>query len=138
MLFIDTSHTVKTGGDVTWIFARSCRAWRPASTCISTTLPARGLPGAVGDEGWGWNESYLVRSFLSYNSAFEVVWGTQYMLQRHHDERPGRVPGRARGPRDVRGAGGGASRNAEASRMPLLQAQVGPCPRRGALLYLAC
>jgi hypothetical protein len=27
----------------------------------------------------------LVRSFLSYNSAFEIVWGSQYMTQRHPD-----------------------------------------------------
>jgi hypothetical protein len=27
----------------------------------------------------------LVRSFLSYNQAFEVVWGAQFMLQRHPD-----------------------------------------------------
>jgi hypothetical protein len=37
-------------------------------------------------EGWGWNETYLVRSFLSYNSAFEIVWGSQYMTQRHQDQ----------------------------------------------------
>ncbi len=44
-------------------------------------------------EGWGWNESYLVRSFLSYNNAFEIVWGSQYMLQRHFDEVGRAFPG---------------------------------------------
>ena len=34
-------------------------------------------------EGRGWNETYLVRSFLSYNSSFEILWGAQYMIDNH-------------------------------------------------------
>lgn len=37
-------------------------------------------------EGWGWNETYLVRSFLTFNSAFKVLWGTKYMLIHHPDD----------------------------------------------------
>ena len=36
-------------------------------------------------EGWGWNEIYLVQAFLAFNSAFEVLVGAQYMLQRHRE-----------------------------------------------------
>jgi hypothetical protein len=37
-------------------------------------------------EGKGWNEMYLVQSFLQFNSAFEICWSTPYMLGHHHDE----------------------------------------------------
>jgi hypothetical protein len=43
--------------------------------------------------GWGGNEIYLVRSFLSYNSTFEVVWGAQYMLQNHPEAVLAAFPG---------------------------------------------
>jgi SAM-dependent methyltransferase/predicted O-methyltransferase YrrM len=84
ILFIDTSHTVKTGGDVTWIFHEILPRLAPG---VYVHIHDVFLPGDYPEpwvmEGWGWNETYLVRSFLSYNSAFEVVWGSQYMTQRH-------------------------------------------------------
>jgi hypothetical protein len=84
VLFIDTSHTVKAGGDVTWIFHEVLPRLAPGvyvhihDVCLPGDYPQ---PWVL--DGWGWNESYLVRSFLSYNSAFEIVWGSQYMTQRH-------------------------------------------------------
>jgi hypothetical protein len=29
---------------------------------------------------------YLVQSFLSFNSAFEIVWATAYMLTHHREQ----------------------------------------------------
>lgn len=84
VLFIDTSHTVKTGGDVTWVFHEILPRLAPG---VYVHIHDVFLPGDYPEpwvmEGWGWNEAYLVRSFLSYNSAFEIVWGSQYMTQRH-------------------------------------------------------
>ena len=37
-------------------------------------------------EGWGWNETTLVRGFLSFNDTFEILWGGLYMLYNHLDE----------------------------------------------------
>ena len=36
-------------------------------------------------EGKGWNELYLMQSFLVWNSAFEVLFGTYWMIRRHWD-----------------------------------------------------
>jgi hypothetical protein len=84
ILFIDTSHTVKTGGDVIWIFHEVLpRLARGVYVHIHDVFLPGDYPEPWVLDGWGWNESYLVRSFLSYNSVFEVVWGSQYMLQRH-------------------------------------------------------
>jgi predicted O-methyltransferase YrrM len=87
VLFVDTSHTVKTGGDVTWIFHEVIP--RLASGVI-VHIHDCFLPGEYPEpwvlEGWGWNEAYLVRSFLTFNETFEIIWGTQYMLINHRDE----------------------------------------------------
>jgi SAM-dependent methyltransferase/predicted O-methyltransferase YrrM len=86
VLFVDTSHTVKTGGDVTWIFHEILpRLAAGVYVHIHDVFLPGDYPQPWVMEGWGWNESYLVRSFLSYNSAFEVIWGSQYMIQRHRD-----------------------------------------------------
>jgi predicted O-methyltransferase YrrM len=84
ILFIDTSHTVKTGGDVTWIFHEIVPRLAPG---VIVHIHDFFLPGEYPEawvlEGWGWNETYMVRSFLAFNDAFEIIWGTQYMLLNH-------------------------------------------------------
>ncbi|MFZ2113276.1 MAG: acyltransferase family protein [Solirubrobacteraceae bacterium] len=87
ILFVDTSHTVKTGGDVNWIFHEIVPRL-PVGVVVHVHdffLP-REYPEQWVLEGRGWNETYLVRSFLSYNDSFEVIWATQYMLDYHPDE----------------------------------------------------
>jgi predicted O-methyltransferase YrrM len=84
VLFIDTSHTVKTGGDVTWIFHQVIPRLRPG---VVIQVHDAFLPGDYPMkwvlEGWGWNETYLLQSFLTFNAAFEIVFGVQYMIQNH-------------------------------------------------------
>jgi predicted O-methyltransferase YrrM len=94
ILFIDTSHTVKTGGDVTWIFHEILP--RLAQGVIVHVHDVF-LPGEYPEpwvmQGWGWNEAYLVQSFLAFNEVFEIIWGTQYMLINHHDDVLAAFPG---------------------------------------------
>jgi SAM-dependent methyltransferase/predicted O-methyltransferase YrrM len=94
VLFVDTSHTVKTGGDVPWIFGEIIPRLRSG---VYVHVHDVFLPGEYPEEwvleGWGWNEIYLVRAFLSFNDAFEVVWGAQYMLNRHPEEVLAAFPG---------------------------------------------
>ena len=87
VLFIDTAHTVKTGGDVVWIFQEIIPRLAPG---VYVHIHDVFAPGEYPEEwvmqGWGWNESYLVRAFLQFNLAFEIVWGQQHMLFHHLDE----------------------------------------------------
>jgi predicted O-methyltransferase YrrM len=84
IVFIDTSHAVKTGGDVTWIFQEIIPRLR---TGVLVHVHDIFLPGDYPEqwvmEGRGWTETYLVRAFLSYNNEFEIVWSMQFMLQNH-------------------------------------------------------
>jgi SAM-dependent methyltransferase/predicted O-methyltransferase YrrM len=96
VLFVDTAHTVKTGGDVTWIFAEVIPRLAPGVLVHihDVFLPGDYPPDWV-MEGWGWNENYLVRAFLSFNDQFDIVWGSQYMLHNHRDEVIAAFPGLA-------------------------------------------
>jgi Methyltransferase domain len=94
VLFIDTSHTVKTGGDVTWIFHEIIpRLATGVVVQIHDFFLPREYPERWVLDGWGWNETYLVRSFLTFNNTFEILWGTQYMLINHREEILAAFPG---------------------------------------------
>jgi hypothetical protein len=86
ILFVDTSHTVKTGGDVTWIFHEIIPRLAPG---VLVHVHDAFLPGDYPEpwvrEGWGWNESYLLHSVLAFNSEFEIEFGTYFMAQSNRD-----------------------------------------------------
>jgi hypothetical protein len=48
-------------------------------------------------QGYAWNEAYLVRAFLQYNQAFEVVLFNNYLTERHPDRVAALAPRLARG-----------------------------------------
>ena len=82
VLFVDTAHTVKTGGDVAWIFGEIVPRLRPG---VVVHVHDAFIPGEYPQqwvlEGWGWNEIYLLKAFLAFNDGFEVLFGVQWMLQ---------------------------------------------------------
>jgi hypothetical protein len=43
--------------------------------------------------GRGWNEQYLVKSFLAFNDSFEVLLGIGWLHQYHPDVLATAVPG---------------------------------------------
>jgi len=94
VLFIDTSHTVKTGGDVSWIYNQILPRLKPG---VVVHLHDIFLPGDYPEqwvvEAWGWNEMYLVQSFLAFNSAFEILFGVRWMIQHHWGELVKAFPG---------------------------------------------
>lgn len=86
VLFIDSSHTVKTGCDVTFL--------------VEEVLP-RLSPGVVIDfhdiflpwdypadwvfAGRAWSEQYLVRSFLAFNSTFRILLSVGWLSYYRRD-----------------------------------------------------
>lgn len=97
VLFIDTSHTVKTGGDVPWIFGEVVpRLHVGVAVHIHDMFLPGEYPAAWVLDGWGWNEQYVVRAFLSFNSAFEVVFSVKWMEWNARDVLVEVFPGSAR------------------------------------------
>ena len=84
VLFIDTSHVAKTGSDVTWLYQEVVpRLSLGVVVHIHDVFAPGEYPQSWVLDGWGWNELYVVRAFLAFNSAFRIELGAQYMLQRH-------------------------------------------------------
>jgi hypothetical protein len=86
ILFIDTSHVVKTGGDVPWIYGEILPRLAPGVLVHihDICLPGDYPPQWVLD-GWGWNETYLVHAFLAFNAAFAVRFSSPLLVQRERD-----------------------------------------------------
>jgi predicted O-methyltransferase YrrM len=86
VLFIDTSHVAKTGSDVVWLYQEVVPRLRPG---VVVHVHDMFMPGEYPEawvlDGWGWNELYLVRAFLAFNSAFRIELGAQYLLKNHRD-----------------------------------------------------
>jgi hypothetical protein len=84
VLFIDSTHTVKTGGDVAFLFNQVVPRLRPGVVIhVHDIFLPRDYPQRWALAGWGWNEQYLVQAFLSFNSAFEILLGIAWLAQRH-------------------------------------------------------
>ena len=88
ILFIDSSHVAKAGSDVNYLIFEILPRLQPGVLVHihDIFLPDEYSKRWVIDEGRNWNEQYLVRAFLQYNHAFEVVWASYYMCTRHASE----------------------------------------------------
>jgi predicted O-methyltransferase YrrM len=96
VLFIDTSHTIKTGGDVPWIFHEILPRLAPGVIVhVHDIFLPREYPELWVSEGWGWGEQYLLHSFLLFNDAFEVTFGARWMIEHHPDLLRAAFPGYA-------------------------------------------
>jgi len=86
ILFIDSSHVAKIGSDV--------------NVLITEVLPrlSRGVVVHIHDIYWpfeypedwviagrAWNEAYLVKAFLQFNEAFEILLFNSYLATHHRD-----------------------------------------------------
>jgi predicted O-methyltransferase YrrM len=86
VLFIDTSHVAKTGSDAVWLYQEVLPRLRPGVVVHIHDIFAPGeYPEDWVLDGRAWNELYVVRAFLAFNSAFRIEFGAQYMLERHRD-----------------------------------------------------
>ena len=97
VFFLDSSHTVKTGSDVNWAFHEVLpRLASGVWVHVHDVFLPSDYPQKWVYEGWGWNEQYLVQSFLMYNAAFEVAFANHWMIRRHRDVLLDAFPGFAR------------------------------------------
>jgi hypothetical protein len=83
ILFIDSSHTVKIGGDVNHLFLEVLPRLKPGVIVHvhDIFLPFDYRRDWVLDEFRFWSEQYLLQAFLTFNSEFEVLLANSYL---HH------------------------------------------------------
>ena len=87
ILFIDSSHTVKIGGDVNYLFLEVLPRLSPGVIVHvhDIFLPFEYRRDWVLDEFRFWAEQYLLQAFLTFNSEFEVLLANYY-LNHYHSE----------------------------------------------------
>jgi predicted O-methyltransferase YrrM len=88
VLFIDSSHLITTGGDVTFLCLEVLPELRPGILVHfhDIFLPFEYPQSSVVNFRWGWNEQYLVQAFLYNNSEYEIVWPAFYMWTQYKGE----------------------------------------------------
>ncbi|MGH7983770.1 MAG: class I SAM-dependent methyltransferase [Candidatus Udaeobacter sp.] len=88
ILFIDSSHTVKIGGDVNYLFLEVLPRLKPGVIVHvhDIFLPFDYRRDWVMDELRFWTEQYLLQAFLSFNSEFEVLMANTYLAHRYMEE----------------------------------------------------
>jgi hypothetical protein len=88
ILFIDSSHTVKIGGDVNYLFLEVLPRLKPGVIVHVHDIffPFDYRRDWVMDEFRFWAEQYLLQAFLTFNSEFEVLMANGYLGHRHMED----------------------------------------------------
>ena len=112
LLFIDSSHTVKIGGDVNYLFLEVLPRLEPGVIVHihDIFLPFEYRRDWVLGEFRFWAEQYLLQAFLAFNSEFEVLMANNYMAHRYLEDIRAAFPTleklKAAPPNSVRWGGG--------------------------------
>jgi hypothetical protein len=95
VLFIDSSHTVKIGGDVNYLFLEVLPRLRPGVIVHvhDIFLPFEYRRDWVLDEFRFWTEQYILQAFLTCNSQFDVLLANSYLNHYHQQELKAAFPG---------------------------------------------
>ena len=86
LLFIDSSHVVKYGSDLHWLFFEVL-PFLPSGVFVhfhDIFFPFI-YPQEWTEKGIYWNESYFLRAFLAYNSAWEIYFFTNFVTNTFKD-----------------------------------------------------
>jgi len=88
ILFIDSSHTVKIGGDVNYLFLEVLPRLKPGVIVHvhDIFLPFDYRRDWVKDKFRFWTEQYLLQAFLTFNSEFEVLMANHYLRHRYLED----------------------------------------------------
>lgn len=81
VLFIDSTHVSRIGGDVNYLYFKVLPALQKGVTIHvhDIVLPEEYLRRFVMEKHWFWNEQYLVQAFLMHNQDYEILWCGNYM-----------------------------------------------------------
>jgi Methyltransferase domain len=112
VLFIDSSHTVKIGGDVNYLFLEVLPRLEPGVIVHvhDIFLPFEYRRDWVKEKFLFWTEQYLLQAFLTFNSEFEVLMANSYLAHRYQEDLKAAFPNlekiKATVPNSVRWGGG--------------------------------
>jgi predicted O-methyltransferase YrrM len=84
ILFVDTTHVVKTGSDVNFILFEVLPVLKPGVLIHfhDVFYPFEYVKGWV-FSGFNWNDDYFLRAFLMYNTQFTIKFFADYIHKKH-------------------------------------------------------
>lgn len=87
ILFIDSSHVAKMASDVNDYIFRILPALNPGVVIHIHDIPYpfEYASDWIDKENRSWNEAYLLRAFLQFNTSFKVIYFNHYMYRRYPD-----------------------------------------------------
>jgi predicted O-methyltransferase YrrM len=87
ILFIDSSHVIKTGNDVVFLYLKVIPELAPGVLIHihDIFLPYDYPKDWVTVKRWDWNEQYLVQALLMNSNAFDVLWAGYYLQKTRPD-----------------------------------------------------
>ena len=86
ILFVDSSHVVKAGSDCQLLFSDILPRLNPGTLIHFHDIFERfDYPSEWLREGRGWNEQYILRAFLQFNSEFRIKLYTSYLIARYRE-----------------------------------------------------
>jgi hypothetical protein len=88
ILFIDSSHVIKIGGDVLYEYLDIMPRLKPGVIVHSHDifLPAEYPSNWILQNHRFWTEQYLLQAFLAFNNAFEVLMAGSFLHLRHSEK----------------------------------------------------
>ena len=87
ILFVDSSHEVKAGNDVLFLFLQVLPSLRPGVLIHihDIFLPYEYPRDWLMVQRWGWTEQYLVQAMLQDSAQYDVLWTGHYFQRKTHD-----------------------------------------------------
>ncbi|MGM0932651.1 MAG: class I SAM-dependent methyltransferase [Bacteroidota bacterium] len=87
ILFIDSSHIVKTGSDVNYILFQILPVLKKGVLIhFHDIYHPFEYPKSWILDGFGWNESYFLKAFLMYNNNFKILFFSEFIVKYHRDK----------------------------------------------------
>jgi len=93
ILFIDSTHALREGGDVQYEYLEILPRLGPGALVHihDVSLP-KPYPRVYFETRLYWNEQYLLQAFLAFNSRFEILWPGNYMMLKYPEKVLGVFP----------------------------------------------
>jgi Methyltransferase domain len=99
MLIIDSTHVAKVGSDVNHLVFEVLPRLAPGVLVhVHDIYHGFQYPRAWVYEGRAWNEAYVLRAFLMFNTAWEIVFHNSFIAARHSDAFAASLPAAAASP----------------------------------------
>jgi hypothetical protein len=94
ILFMDSSHVLKIGGDVVFLYLEVLPRLKPGVVIhIHDILwPKHYSRDMVLGQRLFWNEQYLLQAFLAFNREFEVLWCASWLHAKYPEKMKAAIP----------------------------------------------